>query len=151
MTVRQARNRLATLHSDHFQLMKTIEQNLYELHSIAKQNKENDNESDVPISTTPVQSQNPIDEEGFVVVNSVAEGSPAQQTGLRAQDVVVSFGSVTKHNCPSHLKPIGELVQNSENVPILVKVKRDGKIQTISVIPKKWSGRGLLGAHFLPL
>lgn len=47
-----------------------------------------------------------------------------------------------------NLTAIPAVVQ--ENVPIVVVIKREKEELNITLIPKKWDGRGLLGCHLLP-
>lgn len=85
----------------------------------------------------------------FVVVNLVSPESPAESAGIEVRDKIVAFGSITSANFRD-LAQIGELVKNSMNQEIKVKVKRDDKIEELSLVPKVWSGRGLLGCNIVP-
>jgi 26S proteasome non-ATPase regulatory subunit 9 len=83
--------------------------------------------------------------EVFAVIAQVVSGSPASEAGLLVNDKLIQFGSLNKSNCPSSLKPIGELVLNSENRTIQLVILRSSQVKYVSVTPKKWNGRGLLG------
>lgn len=43
------------------------------------------------------------------------------------------------------------MVQHSEGSPVNVKVKRGERFLTVNLIPKKWTGRGLLGCNVVGL
>lgn len=84
------------------------------------------------------------------MVAQVVSGSPASESGLEVNDKLLQFGSLTKNNCVN-LKSIGELVLNSENRSIQLVILRNSQVKNINVVPKKWSGRGLLGCLFNPI
>lgn len=60
-------------------------------------------------------TQNGITETPFARVNSVAPGSPADQAGLKAGDVIRNFGTVNWVN-HERLTKVGEVVQQNEGV-----------------------------------
>lgn len=76
-------------------------------------------------STVPqnaVESRPPV-ETPFAKVNSVADGSPAAQAGLKAGDIVRTFGSVNWVN-HERLRKVGEVVQQNEGVCTLFALDR---------------------------
>lgn len=85
----------------------------------------------------------------IVVVNLVSPNSPAEEAGIQVRDLIISFGSITSSSFKD-LAQIGELVKNSQNQQVRVKVKRDNKIEELILIPKTWTGRGLLGCNIVP-
>lgn len=85
--------------------------------------------STTPATAIPTQQQNGthatpngITETPFARVNSVAAGSPADQAGLKAGDVIRSFGTVNWVN-HERLTKVGEVVQQNEGVgtPLLLR------------------------------
>ena len=62
----------------------------------------------------------------------------------------MEFGSVNYQNYKS-LKDIGSLVEHSRYKPVIVKVKRDPDTLSLTLIPRTWSGKGLLGCKVIPL
>lgn len=63
----------------------------------------------------------------------------------------MEFGSINFHNFKT-LKDIGELVEQSRNKSFDVKVKRPNcKIDILSLTPRPWPGKGLLGCNVIPL
>jgi hypothetical protein len=131
-------------------MMKKIEQGMYELHAHAKKAQPQSMEIDQPGSTATVIAPH-IEETPppFCKPDEVAEGSPAYAAGIHVNDMIFQFGSINKTNCGPNLRAIGELVLNSEGRHIIVKLKRiengNEVVKTVNVVPKKWSGRGLLG------
>ncbi|KAI0345968.1 hypothetical protein BDW22DRAFT_1353611 [Trametopsis cervina] len=98
-------------------------------------------------------SSNPSGLDPFAKVDGVAPGSPAASAGLTRDDLILSFGSLTKASFSSNsLVPLANLVAANENHEIAVRVLRTGdEIVTLSFTPRKgWGGRGLLGCHIVP-
>ena len=86
----------------------------------------------------------------FARVDFINIGSPAQDAGLQRGDLIVEFGTQNNSNF-KNLMDIGNMVINSENRPIRIKLMRNGTPMTINLVPKKWSGKGLLGCKMIPL
>lgn len=107
---------------------------------------------------TEPKSESPDAEwdEPFAKVGDVLEGSPAYLAGLRTGDLVTKFGSLQAGGLES-LRSVGDLVRSAEGQVIEVRIKRQSSnapsrsALVLSVRPGKWSGRGLLGCHFLPV
>ncbi|EPT05298.1 hypothetical protein FOMPIDRAFT_43428 [Fomitopsis schrenkii] len=79
----------------------------------------------------------------FAKVNGVAPGSPAATAGLLREDLVLSFGPLTRASFPSasSLQPLAELVSTQENV-----MRGSGETIDLTFTPRNgWGGRGLLG------
>jgi len=155
ISIRDARHNLACKQNDHKALMKTLEQNLYQLHALTKTRTTAGTTSpsaQAIVHTTPPPKGDPLLEvPAFCKVNSVMPGSPASESGLQAGDEVIKFGNVdhTNHN---NLQAIKNVVLATVNSPLLIIVKRTGTtIVRLNLIPHTWSGPGLLGCHLLPL
>lgn len=97
--------------------------------------------------TTTTQN---VDLPPFIIVNLVSPKSPAEEAGIEVRDLIVSFGSIQKTNFKD-LAQIGELVKNSIDQEIHVKVRRGEKIEELILVPKAWSGRGFLGCNIVPM
>lgn len=154
-SVRIARTQIICLQNDLKQLTLSIEEGL---EKYFVENK--DKVQIIPVATsssqdevmrTSTSSSAAADQQlrPFVVVNLVSPESPAESAGIEVRDQILSFGSVTSSNFRD-LAQIGELVKNSVNQEIKVKVKRDNKIEELILVPKAWSGRGLLGCNIVP-
>ena len=86
----------------------------------------------------------------FAKIDLVSDGSPAHDAGMKVGDLILEFGTQNAKNFKS-LSDIAQLVKNSENRNVRVKLVRNGKIATLTLVPKKWSGQGLLGCKIVPL
>jgi hypothetical protein len=92
----------------------------------------------------------------FARVDAVAAESPAEQAGLKEEDLIVSFGPLHKEN-HDHLRAIAELVPEmaSEKKSIEIcllrrKVGVEWETLHFKLTPRPWNGRGLLGCHLMP-
>jgi 26S proteasome regulatory subunit N4 len=142
--VRLARTQIICLQNDLKELTRNIEDGLEKYFTDAK---------DVGPSTSSGSSKLPPqmqklslqEEKPFLVVTLVDSDSPGFEAGILQHDLILKFGSFTHSNFTS-LAEIGELVKNSQNQKINVKIRRDGtKEMELIIIPKVWSGQGLLG------
>ncbi|XP_071958063.1 26S proteasome non-ATPase regulatory subunit 9-like [Antedon mediterranea] len=140
-TVRTARQQIICLQNDHKAKMKDIENALHALHSAQRDQPAKTIEPIKMAETTLVP---------FAKIDLVSAGSPAEQGDFKVGDEVVSFGSVHKDNF-KNIQAIGSIVQNSQGKPIRVVVLRNSKKTVLSLTPKKWSGRGLLGCNIVPM
>ncbi|XP_022806548.1 26S proteasome non-ATPase regulatory subunit 9-like isoform X1 [Stylophora pistillata] len=144
-TVRVARNRIICLQNDHKALMKEIEEGIHEVHAQAREQrdkKETQQDQEMEDISTKLKA--------FLRVDSVADGSPSSQAGLKVGDYILKFGSINAGNFHS-LVDIASVVQHSKGRPMSVTVKRGEKSQIISLTPNIWSGQGLLGCHIVPV
>merc|ERR1711971_120340 len=153
--VRTARQKIICLMNDHKEIMKKISDALEFIH---QQNSngtviENPNEESMNhlnIEDTP-KDEGP---KPFAKIDLVSDGSPANDAGLEVGDLVIEFGTQNATNFKS-LAEIGQLVKNSENRNIRVRILRNlpfGElVTTLTLVPKQWSGQGLLGCKLVPL
>lgn len=152
--VRQARQQIICLQNDYKSLMKETETLLHQLHAEAKQDTNqlsqqaagmniNGSSSDDESMQEEVPHSVPI-----VRVNHIVPGSPAEISGLCNNDKIIQFGTVNSGNFVN-LQTIGNIVSHMENQRIPLKVLRRNEKMDIVLIPKKWSGRGLLGCNIV--
>jgi hypothetical protein len=102
----------------------------------------------------------------FARVDAVATESPAQFSGLREEDLIVSFGPLHAEN-NDHLRAIAGLVLEAaeQKQSIEIHVLRNNTVAgngpsdtrnidwervTLLLNPRPWQGRGLLGCHIVP-
>jgi regulator of sigma E protease len=76
-------------------------------------------------------------------VMGVERGAPADEAGIRTGDVVV--GTAGERNV-SNARLI-ELIKASEGKPLTLDIKRDGKIEQVTVTPRKMRDTVIIGAQ----
>lgn len=84
----------------------------------------------------------------FAKVSFVSERSPAEEAGIRKDDSIVEFGSLNADNF-KELQQIADVVMHRQNQPIQLKVRRGDRTHDLTLVPKSWSGRGLLGCNIV--
>jgi len=165
--VRKARNELACAQTDHKAAMKDIEQRLYALHAESRVDvprrppaapamdgvEANRSALSEPAADSrPVASFEVKIPQPFALIDDVAEGGPAQESGLRVGDYVCSFGGISRaeSDLAACFAQVQQLVPQSAGTSIELVVLRGAEHVTLSLVPKTWSGRGLLGCHLKP-
>jgi hypothetical protein len=104
--------------------------------------------SSSPLTTTTTTAFK--SSKAFARVNSVVPSSPAALSGLQVGDLIIHFGTINVDN-HNNLLAIRDVVIRNENKEIQVTVRRNAdEIHTLRLVPRKWSGQGLLGCHLLP-
>jgi 26S proteasome non-ATPase regulatory subunit 9 len=130
-------------------LMKQIESGLIKIHENSANNSSNTTE---PTTTATPSNTSLSNKEPFLRIDIVSSQSPAETAGLHVGDLVCRIGTIRKDNFRT-MQDVASLVNNSENRSITLLVQRaDTKEQqTLTLVPKKWSGNGLLGCKLTPL
>ncbi|KAM3275547.1 hypothetical protein ACQJBY_044113 [Aegilops geniculata] len=148
------RRKLGELRNDHKDVTNKIEKNLEVLHST----KLTRNEQSIPRSSgisAPLHgglSQNdPMEEDlvtrlPFAIIDDIADGSPAALDGLLLGDEIVKFGSVEAGGRLQE-RLVSEALSNEDNQVSLLII-RQGSPMNMTITPRKWHGRGLMGCHF---
>mmetsp|Transcript_32019 Transcript_32019/g.48973 ORF Transcript_32019/g.48973 Transcript_32019/m.48973 type:complete len:123 (+) Transcript_32019:249-617(+) len=94
----------------------------------------------------------------FAQVDQVSQNSPASAAGFREGDLVIRFENVD-HSNHRNLAALGELVPAAaaEQKALIVivsrsseQLKEDTTILQLSLTPRPWGGRGLVGCHIRP-
>ncbi|OGE55675.1 hypothetical protein PENARI_c004G03532 [Penicillium arizonense] len=163
--VRTTRVRIIHLRNDHKAVMEHLERGIH-AHFASLQNtpdaRPNTNgASSAPHAqptAQPAATASATPGAAFAKVNTVVPGSPADQAGLKAGDVIRSFGNVNWLN-HERLSKVAETVQQNEGHPVSVKVSRTDSTGSgpateldLQLTPRQnWGGRGLLGCHLVPL
>jgi 26S proteasome non-ATPase regulatory subunit 9 len=79
----------------------------------------------------------------YAIVDEIADASPAAEDGLQLGDQIVKFGNVEAgENLSQRLASEG---QTNQGRAIPVVVMRQGALINLTVTPRTWQGRGLLG------
>ncbi|KGN61045.1 26S proteasome non-ATPase regulatory subunit 9 [Cucumis sativus] len=168
--IRSERGRLTELRNDHTEITEKINQNIQVLHSAKpacglslSRNAGNTEgsigqRSSITAVTSPSSngiSQRDsstamdIDANGsipFALVDEIADASPAADDGLQLGDQVLKFGNVEGGD--DLLRRLASEAQNNQGRAIPVVVMRHGTPVNLTVTPRSWQGRGLLGCHF---
>jgi len=120
--------------------MSRIEEALHELHAI---------EGAQPgVARTPATV---VTQKAFAVVGDVTNGSPAHLATLQSGDQIVSFGSLNANNF-NDLKQLVDIVHNSVQTAITVRVLRDGHALDLSISPQSLqAAAGKLGCRIVPV
>jgi 26S proteasome non-ATPase regulatory subunit 9 len=148
LNVKMKRKRLAEINTDYKAIMKKIEEAMHETFL-----KEKDKIHEKVTTKSPENSNNSaISLSPMAKLDEVLEGSPASMAGIMNGDLLIQFGAINKSNSSDNFfSAITKLVGESNGKIITVVIQRSNKQITLSLIPKTWSGRGLLGCHLTPL
>jgi 26S proteasome non-ATPase regulatory subunit 9 len=118
-TVRTTRARIIHIRNDYKALMLRIEKAVQAQFAEAASRPTNP-QSSTPNAPAPSSSTSPpTSTTPFAKVNSVVAGSPAEDAGLRAQDLITLFGSATWLN-HDKLSKVAEVVTQNEGVSLLL-------------------------------
>eukprot|EP00126_Sphaerothecum_destruens_P007252 Sdes_comp19764_c0_seq2m11811 len=148
-TIRQLRNRAATLQNDHKSILREVETALHQIHMEAKATGQ------VNSQLSALETDDYQTADAFAKVGQVSPSSPADQAGVCSGDLIVVFGSLSRENF-TNLYQIADLIESNINIPILLKLLRPSPssvefhLKRLVLTPRPWSGSGLLGCHVLP-
>ncbi|KAI1609442.1 26S proteasome non-ATPase regulatory subunit 9 [Exophiala viscosa] len=156
--VRVTRARIITLRNDWKNLMDRIEKGLHEHHAknqASEALKASTSQSQSVSMPATVRTAPSVPETPFAKVNSVEPGSPANEAGLKAGDLIKRFGDAIWSN-HERLRKVGEVVGQNLGRPIPVKISRgigsDAQELDLRLTPRQgWGGRGTLGCHIVPV
>ncbi|VDN27439.1 unnamed protein product [Gongylonema pulchrum] len=150
-SVRRARNAIICAQNDRKKLTDEIEKAMLRLHEQKRQGNHQSPSNDEGRDEKPVHrtSNNP-----FARVGQVMAGSPASDAllcqGLKDGDHIIQFGPLHAGNF-NEMQQFTTIVQNSINRMIKVTIMRDGRAKRLELVPRTWSGRGVLGCSVLPV
>lgn len=92
----------------------------------------------------------------FAKINGVAPLSPAFEAGLKEDDKIVQFGEIdfsNHQNLKGLLPVVASAADTQQSIAITVLRKDQSGRQNsaqVSLTPKPWPGRGLIGCHIVP-
>lgn len=146
--VRSDRRRLAELRNDHKDITKRIEQNLEVLHSagVGQKSAPSLGVTSSSLHDFVAMEVDPIGKVPFAMIDEITDASPASDDGLQLGDQIVKFGSVELGD--QLLSRLAAEAQLNLGHPVHVMLMRNGSIINLTVTPRQWQGRGLLGCHF---
>ncbi|KAA8522867.1 hypothetical protein F0562_009290 [Nyssa sinensis] len=167
-TVRADRHRLAKLRNDHNDITEKINENIQVLHSarLAPRSSPPKDSGNVEGSTNQESSVDNVGASAssnsvlpgytisamdvdlvvsipFAMVDEIAEASPAAEDGLQLGDQIVQFGNVESGD--NLLPRLASEAQTNQGCAIPIIVMRQGALINLTVTPRAWEGRGLLG------
>jgi len=89
----------------------------------------------------------------FALIDEVSADSPASEAGLCVGDALLSLGDVrcASGGASAALAALGPQVAAAEGRALAVAVLRRGERVALTLTPRRWAGRGLLGCHLRPL
>jgi 26S proteasome non-ATPase regulatory subunit 9 len=162
--VRNKRQRLAVINTDHKALMLEIEATLQALHreepSSTSSGSSSSSSGNSSSSSSSVGGSSrwggsgpevvTVTSKAFAVIDEILEGSPAATAGVHDGDELLQFGSVTSLTTDA-LNALPAVVRDHVNRPIAVTVRRKDVLATLTLVPQSWGGRGLVGCHFTPI
>lgn len=96
-----------------------------------------------------IETCNRTSNEIFIKIDDVIPNSPSAESGLLTGDLVIQFGSVCADTF-KNLSQIQEMVIRCENKIVRVTVLRNNRPVRLNLVPKIWSGHGLLGCKVIP-
>ncbi|XP_062193765.1 uncharacterized protein LOC133897167 [Phragmites australis] len=148
------RRRLSELRNDHTDITNKIDKNLEVLHSAKLSRNEQSTSSRSGttasshngLSQSEPMEEDPVTRLPFAMIDEIADGSPAAADGLQLGDEIVKFGNVEAGDRLQE-RLVSEALSNEDSQVSLVII-RQGSAMDITVTPRKWHGRGLLGCHF---
>ncbi|KAH0906716.1 hypothetical protein HID58_038543 [Brassica napus] len=159
--VRAQRRRLAELRNEHSEITDKINVNIQILHSVRPTSRASSAKDSGPQErslsgevaslsqtsgftvTSRAMDMDSVTSIPFAMVDEITESSPAAEDGLQLGDQVVKFGNVEGGD--NLLPRLAAEAQANQGQAVSVGVIRQGAKLDLSVTPRVWQGRGLLG------
>ncbi|XP_048228358.1 26S proteasome non-ATPase regulatory subunit 9 isoform X2 [Ricinus communis] len=144
-SIRAERQRLAVLRNDHKEITEKINENIQVLHSARLASRSP--------SVKDSDASNSMDLDAivsipFAVVDEIADGSPTAEDGLQLGDQIIKFGSVEYQVGINLLQRLATEAQANQGCATPVIVLRQGAPINLTVTPRTWQDRSLLGCSF---
>ena len=157
------------LKTDYTRVSDALERSLHALHAAARASGDGApstaapasepkrprlDESAVPMETSEeAQAPAATPLAAFAVIDEVSPDSPAAAAGVAVGDLLTALGDVRcgSGGAAAALAALGPQVAASEGRALAVQVLRRGELVALSLTPRRWAGRGLLGCHLRPL
>ena len=93
--------------------------------------------------------EDPVTRLPFAMIDEITDGSPAAVDGLQLGDEIVKFGNVEAGDRLQE-RLMSEAISN-EDSQVSLAIVRQGSAMNLTITPRRWHGRGLLGYVFLHL
>ncbi|RLM85917.1 hypothetical protein C2845_PM04G12910 [Panicum miliaceum] len=145
------RRRLAELRNDHKDVTNKIDKNLEILHSskLSRNEQTTSRGSDtlasshIGLSRSEPMEEDPVTRLPFAMIDEITDGSPAAVDGLQLGDEIVKFGNVEAGDRLQE-RLMSEAISN-EGSQVSLAIIRQGSAMNLTITPRRWHGRGLLG------
>ena len=159
----------AVLKTDYARVSDALERSLHALHAAArasggaptaagavsepKRPRLDAADAAVPMETGEAAQAAATPLAAFAVIDEVSADSPAAAAGIAVGDRLIALGDVRcgSGGAAAALAALGPQVAAAEGRALAVEVLRRGERVTLSLTPRRWDGRGLLGCHLRPL
>ena len=92
----------------------------------------------------------PFDPEPGILVLATQPDKAASLAGLEAGDKILQVETFTLGVGDQAVSTLVKEIQSSPDDPILIKIKRDGILKDITLVPKNVEGKGTIGAQLQP-
>ncbi|KAL5519792.1 hypothetical protein ACEPAG_1452 [Sanghuangporus baumii] len=156
VAVRTARVRILELRNDLNAILEEVKVALERVHEASAAEAARRREEDANDAMDQDEAEELLTP--FARVDGVAPGSPAATAGLLREDLILAFGSLTisgltttvPSTAPSRLAPLATLASSHEDRPLQLRILRASEPLNLTLIPRKWGGRGLIGCHIVP-
>lgn len=142
VSIRLVRTNIIRLRNDHSLVLRLLETHLAE-RLLAATNTQIES---LRVSESPLTAA----KKPFATVREVAPESPAATCGLRPGDRIVSFDTDIDASNHAGLTALAARVQEKIGLEIPVEILRHGETSTVTLVPRQWAGRGVLGCHIVP-
>ncbi|KAK8950012.1 hypothetical protein KSP40_PGU021404 [Platanthera guangdongensis] len=150
-SIRAQRARLLVLRNDHKAVTTKIDENLQVLHSAKlgtngphpQSHSDTSNFVSGRTSQTSPMVVDPTSRIPFAMVDEISDASPAAEDGLQLGDQILKFGNVEIGD--ALIARLASEAQLNEGHSVPVLIMRQGTQLNLTVTPRHWHGRGLLG------
>jgi 26S proteasome regulatory subunit N4 len=168
LTIRQIRQAVIMKKNDLKGIMSQIDALLVQLHANTSNEHKNTNTSLTQTRTVQTHTQSvaePVIETvqvtvsdstqltPFAIVDEVSVGSPASTAGIQLGDKLLQVGTVSgafSSSSSSLLTMVAVEVRMNQGKELTIVIERGNQQKQLTLIPKQWSGVGLLGCHIVP-
>jgi 26S proteasome non-ATPase regulatory subunit 9 len=153
INAKNKRRRLAEINTDHKDIMRRIEQAMARLHQVLPEvpvQKASGDDSTARVEEAPAIASSIEGSSPMAKLDEVLPNSPAALAGINNGDLLMKFDTITSAT-GSFLTAIAQLVGQRVNQEIPVTVRRGTQELELTLVPKPWGGRGLLGCHLSPI
>jgi 26S proteasome non-ATPase regulatory subunit 9 len=147
VNVKNKRRRLAEINTDYKDLMKRIEAAMAKLHAaLPDMPVASDRSTSTPTKASVTAASIDGNLSPMAKLDEILPSSPAATAGIADGDLLLKFGDITS-STEQFMSAIVQLVGQRVNQEIGIVVQRGAQTVALTLTPKPWGGRGLLGCH----